>query len=175
LKRRRINTDIKTSCNSPTTTATGLIHPINPATVIAMKTAEANMETDIQELARKYSSAAIAVLAELMCDEEAPASVRLAAAKTLLERGWGRATAGKSEERPAQPATQVRQSGARERTPGQDASPIPQSPPGAFASGQRVSRPEPKQSPHDPEPRRRNRTGEGAGAENRPRPEAWAG
>ena len=140
-----------------------------------MKTAEANMETDIQALARKYSSAAIAVLAELMCDEEAPASVRLAAAKTLLERGWGRVTAGKGEERPAQPEPPVRQSGARERTADQDASPIPQNPPRTVASGPRESRPEPKQSPHDPEPRRHTRTGEGAGAENRPRPEAWAG
>jgi hypothetical protein len=150
-----------------------LIHPINPATVIATKTGEANMETDIQELARKYSSAAIAVLAELMCDEEAPASVRLAAAKTLLERGWGRVTAGKGEERPSPPAD--RQSGARERSAGQDASPIPQSTPTTFASEPRESRPEPKRSPHDPEPRRRNRTGKAGGAENRPRPEAWAG
>ena len=133
------------------------------------------METDIQELARKYSSAAIAVLAELMCNEDAPPSVRLAAAKTLLERGWGRVPAGKGEERPAQPQTQVRHGSALERNPGQAASPILQSAPRTVASGQRESGLEPKRTPHDPEPRRHSRTGEGARQENRPRPEAWAG
>ena len=133
------------------------------------------METDIQDLARKYSSAAIAVLAELMCDENAPPSVRLAAAKSLLERGWGRVPSGKTEERPAQPETQVRQNAARERITAQTASPIPPNPPRVLESGSRESRGEPKTPPHDPKPRHHNRTGQHGAGENRPRPEAWAG
>jgi hypothetical protein len=63
-----------------------------------MKTEETNMETDLQDLAREHTKAALAVLAEIMANADAPPSVRLSAAKAMLERGWGKPTAQKREE-----------------------------------------------------------------------------
>src|SRR5690349_8007827 len=56
-----------------------------------MMTDETDVPDDIAELARAHGAAAIAVLAEIMNDADAPAGVRVSAAKALLERGWGKA------------------------------------------------------------------------------------
>ena len=53
-------------------------------------------DIDIKQLARAHAIAAIDVLAEIMNNADAPASARISAAKTLLDRGFG-----KGEERPA--------------------------------------------------------------------------
>lgn len=44
----------------------------------------------VRELARKYTETAILTIADIMNDENSSASVRLAAANTLLDRAWGR-------------------------------------------------------------------------------------
>src|SRR5689334_13718813 len=56
-----------------------------------MKTDETDFPEDICELAREHTEDAIAVLAEIMADTDAPAGARVSAAKALLERGWGKA------------------------------------------------------------------------------------
>jgi hypothetical protein len=45
---------------------------------------------DVVELARTHSPAAIATLAKIMRDEEAPPTARLGAANAILDRGHGR-------------------------------------------------------------------------------------
>ncbi len=45
----------------------------------------------IVELARKHSSRAVAILAEIMEDKEAPPAVRVKAAEVIIERGYGKA------------------------------------------------------------------------------------
>jgi hypothetical protein len=45
----------------------------------------------LAELAREYSEAAVATLAEVMTDVSAPPAARVSAASALLHRGWGRA------------------------------------------------------------------------------------
>jgi len=58
-----------------------------------MKTDATDTRDDIQSLARAHSADAIAVLAEIMNNTDAPAGARLSAAKALLDRGWGKAGA----------------------------------------------------------------------------------
>ena len=58
-----------------------------------MKRDATDTKDDIQSLARVHSAAAIAVLAEIMNNTDAPAGARLSAAKALLDRGWGKAGA----------------------------------------------------------------------------------
>jgi len=58
-----------------------------------MKRKETDTQEDIQALARAHSADAIAVLAEIMNNTDAPAGARLSAAKALLDRGWGKAGA----------------------------------------------------------------------------------
>jgi hypothetical protein len=48
--------------------------------------------TEIASLARSYSNKAVKVLAGIMMQEECPPAARIAAAQTLLDRGWGKAT-----------------------------------------------------------------------------------
>ena len=43
-------------------------------------------------LARVYTEKAVKTLAKVMSDENAPAMSRVAAAKVLLDRGWGKAS-----------------------------------------------------------------------------------
>src|SRR5689334_20468878 len=45
---------------------------------------------DIRALALAHGEDAIAVLAEIMNDAKAPASIRVSAAKAILERGFGK-------------------------------------------------------------------------------------
>lgn len=45
----------------------------------------------IVALARKHSSAAVRILAQIMEDEEAPPAVRVKAAEVIIERGYGKA------------------------------------------------------------------------------------
>src|SRR5690349_17163990 len=54
-----------------------------------------DLDMDIKELARAHAKAAIDAMAEIMTDADAPASVRLSAAKTLLDRAFGKVTAEK--------------------------------------------------------------------------------
>jgi hypothetical protein len=73
-----------------------------------MKRAETDRE-DIQSLARAHAADAIAVLAEIMNNSDAPAGARLSAAKALLDRGWGKAGAKPPEDgNRAPPVSQIR-------------------------------------------------------------------
>lgn len=47
--------------------------------------------THVQALARGHTDSAIAVLADIMQDGDAPAAARVSAANSLLDRGWGKA------------------------------------------------------------------------------------
>jgi hypothetical protein len=47
--------------------------------------------TELREAAQAHSGAAIATLAEIMANRRAPARDRIAAARELLDRGFGRA------------------------------------------------------------------------------------
>lgn len=47
---------------------------------------------DIKALAQTYGPDAIDVLAEIMKDESAPEAARIAAARELIDRGFGKAT-----------------------------------------------------------------------------------
>jgi hypothetical protein len=47
--------------------------------------------TQIKSLARAHTETAIKVLAGVMNQEEAPHAARVAAANSLLDRGWGKA------------------------------------------------------------------------------------
>ncbi|MDB5693091.1 MAG: hypothetical protein JWO81_2154 [Alphaproteobacteria bacterium] len=46
----------------------------------------------LSEVAREHTSEAVATLAAVMGDLGSPAAARIAAASTLLDRGWGRAS-----------------------------------------------------------------------------------
>jgi HEAT repeat protein len=46
---------------------------------------------EIRSLARGHTEAAINVLASIMNQEKAPQAARVAAANSLLDRGWGKA------------------------------------------------------------------------------------
>lgn len=48
--------------------------------------------TDIRSKARAHTEAAINCLAGIMNKDSAPESARVAAANSLLDRGWGKAT-----------------------------------------------------------------------------------
>ena len=45
---------------------------------------------DVRSLARSYTRQAIRVITDIMNDKTVPAMARVAAAKLLLDRGWGR-------------------------------------------------------------------------------------
>ncbi len=45
---------------------------------------------EVTELAREHSAAAIATLAKIMLDDAAPPAARVAAANSILDRGFGR-------------------------------------------------------------------------------------
>lgn len=47
--------------------------------------------TDIRSLARGHTEGAISTLASIMHSDEAPPAARVAAANSLLDRGWGKA------------------------------------------------------------------------------------
>ena len=99
---------IKTSCNLVSGRANGLIRCPQTANLRNMKRAETNQE-DIQSLARAHAADAIAVLAEIMNNPDAPAGARLSAAKALLDRGWGKAGAKPPEDgNRAAPVSQIR-------------------------------------------------------------------
>jgi hypothetical protein len=46
--------------------------------------------TDIRSLARGHTEGALATLASIMHSDEAPPAARVAAANSLLDRGWGK-------------------------------------------------------------------------------------
>ena len=52
----------------------------------------AKTPTEIKSLARKHTESALKVRAGIMNEPEAPAAARVAAANSLLDRGWGKAT-----------------------------------------------------------------------------------
>ena len=52
----------------------------------------AKAATDIRSLARSHTESAIKVLAGIMNEPEAPPAARVAAANSLLDRGWGKPT-----------------------------------------------------------------------------------
>src|ERR1700754_1742182 len=87
----------------------GLIRSMKTLYGFFMMTDEANISADIRELARVHGRAAIAVLAEIMNQADAPASARLSAARTLLDRGWGKVPTQRPEaaiRAPAAPRTE---------------------------------------------------------------------
>ena len=74
-----------------------------------MKRDATDTKEDIQSLARAHGADAIAVLAEIMNNTDAPAGARLSAAKALLERGWGKPGAKPPEEgNRAAPVSQIK-------------------------------------------------------------------
>lgn len=50
----------------------------------------AKAATDIRSLARSHTESALRVLAGIMNEPEAPHAARVAAANSLLDRGWGK-------------------------------------------------------------------------------------
>jgi hypothetical protein len=52
----------------------------------------AKTPTEIKSLARQHTVSALKTLAGIMNQSEAPAAARVAAANSLLDRGWGKAT-----------------------------------------------------------------------------------
>jgi hypothetical protein len=52
----------------------------------------AKTPTDIRSLARGHTEGALATLASIMHSGEAPPAARVAAANSLLDRGWGKPT-----------------------------------------------------------------------------------
>ena len=50
----------------------------------------AKAATDIRSLARSHTESALKVLAGIMNEPEAPPAARVAAANSLLDRGWGK-------------------------------------------------------------------------------------
>jgi hypothetical protein len=52
----------------------------------------AKAATDIRSLARSHTESALKVLAGIMNEPEAPPAARVAAANSLLDRGWGKPT-----------------------------------------------------------------------------------
>ena len=53
----------------------------------------AKAPTDIRSLARTHTNLAVNTLAKITRDSEAPHSARVAAANSLLDRGWGKSEA----------------------------------------------------------------------------------
>lgn len=51
----------------------------------------AKARTEIRSLARKHTDAAMRTLAAIMVEPSAPHSARVAAANSILDRGWGKA------------------------------------------------------------------------------------
>lgn len=51
----------------------------------------AKTPADIRSLARGHTDTALQTLAKIMTAEDAPHSARVAAANSLLDRGWGKA------------------------------------------------------------------------------------
>ena len=76
-----------------------MILALQTATFCLVMTDGKDMDIDIKDLARAHAMAAIDVLAEIMTNPNAPAAARISAAKTLLDRGFGKVTTQKSEER----------------------------------------------------------------------------
>src|SRR6476620_9563987 len=69
----------------------------------SMMTDETDTFLDASALARVHGRAAIAVLVEIMNKADAPAGVRVSAARTLLDWGWGKVGVQRAQElrRPA--------------------------------------------------------------------------
>ena len=72
-----------------------------------MKTDERDIPEDISALAREYGQAAIQVLVDIMNDKDVAASTRVAAAKAILERGFGKPVAQAKERPRAAPVTRM--------------------------------------------------------------------
>ena len=49
------------------------------------------LSPEVRDLARAHTEAAVATLAEVLNDNDAPHAARVAAASTILDRGWGKA------------------------------------------------------------------------------------
>lgn len=47
---------------------------------------------EVRDLARQHTPAALAALRDIMSDQKAPPSARVAASEALLNRAWGRPT-----------------------------------------------------------------------------------
>ncbi len=65
----------------------------------------AKTPTDIRSLARSHTKNALNVLESIMNQDKAPHAARVAAANSLLDRGWGKATqliAGDKDHAPIQ-------------------------------------------------------------------------
>ena len=71
---------------------------MNTAYWFFMMTGEPDIPTDIAALARAHSKAAIEALVEIMTQADAPAGVRVTAARALLARGWGAAVMRQTKE-----------------------------------------------------------------------------
>jgi len=63
----------------------------------------AKTPTEIRSLARGHTETALNVLAGIMNEREAPHAARVAAANSLLDRGWGKPTQPLSGDEDAAP------------------------------------------------------------------------
>lgn len=64
--------------------------------------------TDIRSLARKHTEAALKTLVGIMNQKSAPPAARVAAANSLIDRGWGKATQPISGDEDGAPITFTR-------------------------------------------------------------------
>lgn len=60
------------------------------ATLQAKKAEREQDQRELQELAREHTEAALGVLVSVMNDDQAPASARVQASTSLIDRGWGK-------------------------------------------------------------------------------------
>ena len=82
--------EIKASCYFHAPSPTDLIRSRKTAIWFFMMTVETNIPEDVTALARAHTNAAIAALVEIVTQADAPASARVSAARTLLDRAWGK-------------------------------------------------------------------------------------
>ena len=62
---------------------------------------------EVRDLARQHTPAALAALRDIMSDEKAPPSARVAASEALLNRAWGRPTQAIAGDEDAGPVEMV--------------------------------------------------------------------
>ena len=62
---------------------------------------------EVRDLARQHTPAALAALRDIMADERAPPSARVAASEALLNRAWGRPTQAIAGDEDAAPVEMV--------------------------------------------------------------------
>jgi hypothetical protein len=57
---------------------------------VRRRTSELNLASEVEELARRHTTAAVETFVSIMTDPKAPPATRLSAANALLDRGYGK-------------------------------------------------------------------------------------